>query len=115
MIIHQQKKLTLASMNFDIFAPDGTLVTSVMQKVHFTTSEFQLTNLGIVVTGDFFSLNFDFKRGNETVATVRKKLLAWGDSYELEYYDPGLDKVLLATIMVIQMVIVASRNRRRRR
>ena len=113
MIIHQQKKLTFASMNFDIFAPDGTLVTEVLQKVHFATSEFQLPRLGLVVTGDFFSINFSFKRGNEVVASVRKKVLSWGDCYELEYCDPELEKVLLATIMVIQIVIAASRRRRR--
>ena len=112
MIIRQQKKMTMAAMNFDIFAPDGTLVTEVKQKIHFTTSEFQLTQLGLVVTGDFFGVNFTFKRGDQVVATVRKKVLSWGDCYELVYQDPNLEQVLLATIMVIQMVIAASRRRR---
>lgn len=115
MIIHQQKKLTMAAMNFDIFAPNGALVTEVLQKIHFATSEFRLPQLDLVVKGDFLSLNFSFLRGNQVVAAVRKKFLAWGDSYELEYYDPNLEQVLLATIMVIQMVIAASHNRRRRR
>lgn len=113
MIIRQQKKMTMAAMNFDIFNPDGTLVTEVKQKIHFTTSEFQLTQLGLTVTGDFFGVNFTFKQGDQTVATVRKKVLSWGDCYELAYQDPSLEKVLLATIMVIQMVIAASRRRRR--
>ena len=115
MIIHQQKQLTLAAMNFNIFAPNGALVTEVLQKIHFATSEFQLPQLGLVVTGDFFSLNFSFMRGNQVVAAVRKKVLTWGDCYELEYYDPNLEQVLLAVIMVIQIFIAASRQRRRRR
>ena len=113
MIIHQQKKMTFAAMNFDILAPNGALVTEVLQKVHLATSEFQLPQLGLVVTGDFFSVNFTFKRGDEVVCSVRKKVLAWGDCYELEYYDPSLTQILLATIMVIQLVIAASRRRRR--
>ena len=60
LIIRQQKKLTLAAMNFDIFSPDGTLITEVLQKVHFTKSEFQLPKLGLVVSGDFLSINFNF-------------------------------------------------------
>ena len=114
LIIRQQKKMTLAAMNFDIFSPNGTLVTEVLQKVHFTKSEFQLPNLGLVVTGNFLSINFTFARGNQTVAAVRKKVLSWGDCYELEIFDPQLEQVLLAAIMVIQMVIAASRQRRRR-
>ena len=114
MIIRQQKKMTMAAMNFDIFAPDGNLITEVLQKIHFTTSEFQLPQQGIVVTGDFLSINFSFMRGNQKVATVSKKILSWGDCYEIEFYDSSLDKLLLATIMVIQMVIAASRKRRRR-
>ncbi len=113
MIIHQQKKMTFASMNFDIFAPNGALVTEVIQKIHFATSEFQLTQLGLVVTGDFSSTNFTFKRGNQVVCNVHKKVLSWGDCYEVEYFDPALEQILLATIMVIQMVIAASRRRRR--
>ena len=113
LIIHQQKKMTLAAMNFDIFSPDGTLLTEVLQKVHFTKSEFQLPKFGLVVTGDFLSINFVFTRGNETVATVRKKVLSWGDCYELEINDPKLEQILLAAIMVIQLVIAASRRRRR--
>lgn len=115
MGIHQQKKLTFAAMNFDIVAPNGSLVTEVLQKLHFATTEFQLPQLGLTVTGDFFSLNFSFMRGNQVVAAVCKKVLAWGDCYELEYYDPNLEQVLLATIMVIQIFIAASRQRRRRR
>ena len=113
LIIRQQKKLTLASMNFDIFSPDGTLITDVLQKVHFTKSEFQLPKLGLVVTGDFLSINFVFTRNNQTVAAVRKKVLSWGDCYEVEIFDPELEQIILAAIMVIQMVIAASRRRRR--
>lgn len=113
LIIRQQKKMTLAAMNFDIFAPDGTLITEVMQKVHFATSEFQLPRLGLVVTGDFLSIKFQFMREKQPVASVRKKVLAWGDCYEVEYYDSNLEQILLAAIMVIQMVIAAARRRRR--
>ena len=114
LIIRQQKKMTFAAMNFDIFAPNGALITEVLQTIHFSKSEFNLPNLGITVTGDFFSIDFQFTRGNQTVAVVRKKVLAWGDCYELEIYDPNLEQILLATIMVIQIVIAASRKRRRR-
>lgn len=113
MIIRQQKKMTFASYNFDILLPSGELVTDVVQQIRFANFEFMLPKLGMVVTGDFLSLNFVFKRGNQEVCTVRKKVLSWGDCYELTFYDKALEQVFLAVVMVIQIAIAAHRRHRR--
>ena len=113
LIIRQQKKMTLAAMNFDMLSADNKLITEVLQKIHLSKYEFHLPSLGLMVTGDFLAVNYVFTRGNQTVAAVRKKIVSWGDCYELEIYDSSLEQVLLGTIMVIQMVIAASRRRRR--
>lgn len=115
VIIRQQTKMTLASMNFDLLAPNGALITEMIQHVHMTTSEFQLPQLGLAVTGDFLSHEFTFWQAGQAIASVRKKIFSWGDRYELEYFDPSLEQILLAAIMAIQMVIALSRSRARAR
>lgn len=115
MIIRQQKEMTLASYNFDILSPSGELVTDVLQQIRFANFEFLLPKLGMVVTGDFLSLNFVFKKGDQEVCTVRKKVLSWGDCYELTFYDKNLEQVFLAAVMVIQIAIAAHRRHRRHR
>lgn len=115
MAIHQQKKMTMVAMNFDIVAPNGALVTQAMQEVKMTSFTYYLPQLGIQMDGDFFALNFNFYRNGQPIGRVTKKLMSWGDCYELEFNDPSLEQVLLSAVMVVQMVIAASRNRRRRR
>ncbi len=114
MAIHQQKKMTFAAMNFDIVAPNGALVTEAIQKIHMTQYIYELPQLGITVQGDFFALNFGFYRNGQGIGKVTKKLMAWGDCYEVEFIDPSLEQVFLSAVMVIQMLIAAQRNRRRR-
>ncbi len=113
MAIHQQKKMTMAAMNFDIVDPRGMLVTEAMQKMHFTNYNYELPRLGISVRGNFLALNFAFYRGEQSIGKVSKKMMAWGDCYEVEFVDPALEMVFLSMVMVIQLVIAASRNRRR--
>ncbi len=111
MAIHQQKKLTMAAMNFDIVEPNGALATQAIQKVKFTRFTYELPELGITVDGDFFALRFEFFRNGQLIGKINKKLMSWGDSYELEFTDPALDRVLLSVIMVVQMAIIARRRR----
>ena len=113
LAIHQQKKMTMMAMNFDLVAPNGGLVTQAMQNVKLTKYSYTLPQLGITVDGDFLSLNFVFYRNGQPIGAVRKKVMAWGDSYEVEYTDASLEKVFLGMVMVVQLVIAANRNRRR--
>ncbi len=113
--VSQQKKLTMVAMNFDFLTPQGTLITDAIQKVKMIDYEYTLGAYGILISGNFFDMCFDFSRGGQLVARVQKKLLAWGDSYEIEFADPSLEQILLASVLMIQLVVAANRNRRRRR
>lgn len=115
LTVRQQKKMTLAAMNFDIVAPNGALVTEALQNVKFASSEFFLPAFGITVSGDLMSLDFAFYRNNQMIGRVSKKFLSWGDSYELEFADKSLEQVLLAAVLVVEISIIAARQRRRRR
>ena len=115
LAIHQQKKLTMMAINFDIVTPNGVLVTQVMQNVKMTSYSYHLPQLGITVDGDFLALNFVFYRNGQPIGAVRKKFMSWGDCYEVEYTDASLEQVFLAMVMVVQMVIAYHRNHRRRR
>lgn len=115
LAIHQQTKMTMMAINFDIVAPNGALVTQVMQNVKMTSYSYTLPQLGITVDGDFLAMNFLFYRNGQPIGAVRKKIMAWGDCYEVEYVDPSLEQVFLAMVMVVQMVIAYHRNHRRRR
>ncbi len=111
--VSQQSKLTFAAMNFDLLAPNGYLITEAIQNVGFVNYTYDLKNYGITLTGNFLKLSFDFIQNGQTIARIEKKLLAWGDCYELTYLDPSMEQIFLASVLMIQLVCAASRHRRR--
>lgn len=111
--VSQQSKMTLASMNFDLLNSAGQVVCEAIQKVKFVTFTYDLKPLDINIAGNFVKMTFDFTRNGHPVAHVRKKIMAWGDCYELEIFDPSLEVIFLASVLMIQLVIAAQRNRRR--
>ena len=110
--ISQQKKLTMVAVNFDILDGNDNVITEAIQKVNLVNYIYELKQLGITLSGNFLKLEFDFVRGGNTIARVRKKFLSWGDSYEVEFCDPSLEKVFLACVMMIQIVCAIQRRRR---
>lgn len=113
--VSQQKKLTMTAMNFDFLDANGNVITEALQKLSMINYTYELKQLGVGLSGNFMKLEFDFTQQGRTIARVRKKLLSWGDSYELEFTDPAFEQVLLASVLMIQIVCAAARNRRHRR
>ncbi|MBQ4617379.1 MAG: zinc-ribbon domain-containing protein [Clostridia bacterium] len=115
MAVRQQKKMTMVAMNFDLCV-NGQPVCEVLQEMKGAGYRYVLPQYGLYADGDFFSLNFQvFANNGAPVASVQKKLMSWGDSYEISFADPSLELTLLGLVMVIQMVLAAQRNHRRRR
>ena len=113
--VSQQKKMTLATMNFDLINSRGELLTEAIQKMSMINYTYNLTGYGLVMSGNFLKMSFDFTRNGQPVAHVRKKMQPWGDSYEVEMFEPELEPIFLAGVLMIQLVLAASRNRQRRR
>ena len=74
--VHQQKKMTLAAMNFDLVTPDGRHITEVLQKNKLTKYVYEMPQIGLVADGDFVSHNFTYTRNGQTVAKVSMKWLS---------------------------------------
>lgn len=109
--VSQQKKLTLSAMNFDLLNSAGQIVCEAIQKVKFVTFTYDLKPLDINIAGNFIKMTFDFTRNGQPIAHVRKKFMTWGDCYEVEMYDPSLEVIFLASVLMIQLVIAAQRRR----
>ena len=58
----------------------------------------------LVAEGDFWQLEFTFRRGDATVATVSREWLGWGDTYGVDIADGEDDVLILASAVVIDMV-----------
>lgn len=61
--------------------------------------------------GDFFDCEYEFRRGNQTIALVSKKWFSWTDTYGVEMLPAADPLLILASIVVIDCV---SHDKRRR-
>jgi uncharacterized protein YxjI len=57
----------------------------------------------LIAEGNFLDLEYVFRRGDQTVATVSKQLLALGDTYGVDIPDNEDAVLLLASTVVIDM------------
>jgi uncharacterized protein YxjI len=89
---------------FEIYR-GGTLAAVVNKKL-FTLFKCRFTvdvpgPADLEAHGDFLDYEYEFTRGEETVATVSKKWFSWADTYGVDIAD-GQDAVLiLASVVVV--------------
>ncbi len=63
------------------------------------------------VEGNYFQLNFTVLEGESEVATVQKKWISWGDSYEISIMDDENYSFLVALIIMIDRIFHEQKSR----
>lgn len=59
----------------------------------------------LFLKGDFFDLNFSlYDQSGKKLATINKKLIAWGDTYELRVFDERYTSLFLALVIVVDNI-----------
>lgn len=113
LVLDQQKALTFSAINFDVFV-DGKKTMEVLQKNKFTKYVYTIPQADLTADGDFISHNFKITKNKTEVAHILRKLLSWGDSYEVEISDPELMPAVMAMVIAVECSEINSRRRRRR-
>ena len=109
-----QQKLFSWGTTYEIYRDNK--VAAVVKKELFTLFHcvFTVDVPGpddLTADGDFTDHEYEFTRGERTVATVSKKWFAWTDTYGVDVAESEDDILLLASTVVIDM---ACHNDRRR-
>ena len=77
----------------------GREVAVVRQKLSFFRPHFVLDHTGWDVRGDFFNHDYDITVDERLVASVHKRWLSWGDTYEISIVKDE-DAALVACIVL---------------
>lgn len=102
----------MMAINFNIIA-NNQFISQILQKIKKGKYSYICPELGLVADGDFLSLNFRVYKNNQEIAVVNKKLMGWGDSYELTVNDQNNVTSVLAIVLATQLVTIYRRRRRR--
>ena len=85
-------------------------IAEVVKEFTFFKHEYTVNGPGWQVHGDFWDHEYEITDGNQTIASVSKEWMAWGDTYEI-CISAGADEVTaLAVVLVIDACIDAENN-----
>lgn len=68
---------------------NGRTVGSVQKRFSLLFPRYDVDYRDWSVEGDLLNWDYEVTRGSETVMTISKELLHWGDTYTLRYQNPA--------------------------
>jgi uncharacterized protein YxjI len=102
----EQKVLTIMP-KFTVFR-NGTELAKIAKKFTVLKHKYVIEGLGWEVEGDFLGHDYTISDAGRPIASVHKKWMSWGDTYEL-FIDDSVDEVnALAVVLAIDAVLDAS-------
>ena len=104
----KQKLLTLLP-KFEITI-GGRLVGSISREFTFLKPKYRVDFRDWEVNGDFMGLNYVARRGEYEVLRVSKELIAWSDTYAIEYSNPADEIPALLLVLAIDAVNCDNNN-----
>lgn len=82
---------------------DGETLT-IEKSFTFFKDRYTIDASDLEIDGDWWDMDFEIKRRGEVVGSVEKKWFTFGDSYEIQVFDPDVEKVLIALVVAIDCV-----------
>jgi len=82
---------------------DGETLT-IKKSFTFFKDRYTIDTADLEIDGDWWDMDFEIKRHGEVVGSVEKKWFTFGDSYEIQVFDPDIEKILIALVVAIDCV-----------
>ena len=89
---------------------NGEDIADVVREFTFFHPKYTVKGLGWQVEGDLFAHEYEITDGKQTVISVSKQWMTWGDTYEIRI-SQGVDEVnALAVVLVIDACLEHDNN-----
>lgn len=83
----------------------GEDAAEVVKKFTFIKQKYEIAGPGWTVDGNFMAHEYTISKGSEVIATISKKWLTWGDTYEIDINNSADTVMVLSVILVIDAVM----------
>ncbi len=87
---------------------NGVTVATVVKEISFFQPSYHVEGLPWQMKGDFWSHNYVMYDGRRDIMRLSKAWFTWGDSYELEIYDPGKELLCLCVALAVDCALAQS-------
>lgn len=105
------KKKILAFLPAFIVEIAGQETIEIKKKLTFMRDRYTISLDGLEVKGNWWDMDFEVYHSHHLVATIHKKWLSWGDTYEIQLQDETKESVVVALVIAIDCVKAEQRRR----
>jgi uncharacterized protein YxjI len=112
-VLYQAKKKVFSLMaNYSLYDDQGTEVALIKRKLSLRPN-FDLSIMGkdLSVEGSFYGHAFDIVDQGNVIASINKKYLSWGDTYEIDILEKEHNELYLFVVIIIDQVIHEKKRR----
>ncbi len=101
-LFYIKQKLLNFLPTYEIYKGD-TLCAIVKKRIAFLSHKIEVDSQygNIEIDGDIFAYTFDIKLNGQFVGAISKKLLSWGDTYQINLADNQDHAFFLALVIAI--------------
>jgi uncharacterized protein YxjI len=89
---------------------DGVTVASVVKEFTFIKPSYRVEGLPWRMEGNFWAHDYVMYDDRQEIMRLRKAWFTWGDSYELEIFDPENELYCLCVTLAVDCAISQSQN-----
>ncbi len=83
-------------------------VAEIKKEFSFLFPRYSIEGLGWEIEGKFMAHEYEIQKNGNTIVSIQKEWMTWGDSYELDIADPKDEIVALAVVLTIDCVTEAN-------
>lgn len=98
-----KQKVPSLMPNFQVFC-GGEQLAEIRKKFTLLFSKYIVEGLGWEVSGNFTEHDYEIKQGGRKIASIHKKWMSWGDTYELDIENSQNEILALAVVLTIDCV-----------
>lgn len=105
-VLNTNKQIFSFLAKYFVYDPPGELKAEIKRKFGIRP-RFQVTvgEEELVVEGSLFAHSFGVFNGSDEVASISKKVLSFGDSYEIEVHDERNTELYLFIVIILDQIL----------
>ncbi|MGT2772447.1 LURP-one-related/scramblase family protein [Streptococcus marimammalium] len=103
IISHITKRLWSFLPKFDVELSDGRHFI-IIKEWSFFKPKYRIENLGMVVKGDFWSMNFSLYLHGKLVAIISEKWFKLTSTYNVKVFDENYSDLVISLVIAIDRV-----------
>jgi len=112
LILRSERKILTFLPKYYIYNLKNEVIATI-ERVLSIRPKFNLTIMDkeYFIDGSIFGHSFTISNYGNVKATISKKIISWGDTYEIEIYDKENIELFLFVVIVLDQVIHERRRR----